>query len=261
MSLAFLAPPPQRASLLELDPSLAELLPPDRRRAAVAALRVDVRQLRRGALDMGRFEAASPSHVGLFIAEGIVMREVQLGETASAELLGAGDLIRPWNLAGGGELLETPVRWSVVSDDVRAAVLDRRLAAELVHYPEVNVALFDRLNARASRLAVTQAISQLQRVDMRLLALFGHLAERWGRMTPGGVVVPLCLSHRMLGQLVGARRPTVSSAVSQLGRSGDLARRPDGSWLVRPQPAVQTAEPARHVAPRRAVMISGSAAA
>jgi CRP/FNR family transcriptional regulator, cyclic AMP receptor protein len=261
MSLAFLAPPQHRASLLELDPSLGELLPPDRRRAAGASLRVDVRYLRRGPLDMDRFEAASPSNLGLLVADGIVMREVQLGETASAELLGAGDLIRPWNLAGGGELLDTPVRWSVVSEDLRAVVLDRRLAGELAHYPEVNVALFDRLNARASRLAVTQAISQLQRVDMRLLALFGHLAERWGRMTSDGVLVPLCLSHRMLGQLVGARRPTVSSAVSQLARAGDLSRRPDGSWLVRSQPSAQAAAPVRHVAPRRAVTISRFAAA
>jgi CRP-like cAMP-binding protein len=261
MPLAFIASPLLRASLLELDPSLGELLTPDRRRAATAALRVDVRQLRRGPLDMERFEAASPSNLGLLIADGIVMREVQLGETVSAELLGAGDLIRPWNLASGGELLQTPIRWSVVSDDVHAALLDRRLVAELANHPDVNVALFDRLNARASRLAVTQAISQLQRVDVRLLALFGHLAERWGRMTSDGVLVPLCLSHRMLGQLVGARRPTVSSAVSQLARTGELARRPDGSWLVRPAERARAATPVRPVAPRRAVTISGRAAA
>jgi CRP-like cAMP-binding protein len=259
MSLAFLASPPQRASLLDLDPSLAELLPPDRRRAADGALRVDVRHLRRGALDLERFASASPSNLGLLIVEGIVMREVLLGETVSAELLGAGDLIRPWTLAGGGELLETPIRWSVVSEDVRAAVLDRRLAVELARHPEVNVVLLDRVNARASRLAVTQAISQLQRVDVRLLALFGHLAERWGRMTPEGVVVPLWLSHRMLGQLVGARRPTVSTAVSQLARSGDLVRRADGSWLVRPTQSADAVEPARQVAPRRAVMASAAA--
>jgi CRP-like cAMP-binding protein len=261
MSLAFLASPPHRASLLDLDPSLAELMQSDRRRAAGAALRVDVRQLRRGALDLTRFESASPSNLGLLIVEGIVMREVLLGETVSAELLGAGDLIRPWTLAGGGELLQTPIRWSVVSEDVRTAVLDRRLAAELAHYPEVNVVLFDRVNARASRLAVTQAISQLQRVDVRLLALFGHLAERWGRMTPEGVLVPLWLSHRMLGQLVGARRPTVSTAVSQLARSGDLVRRPDGTWLVRPTAGEAAVPPARQVAPRRAVMTSVRAAA
>ncbi len=261
MSLAFLAPPPRRASLLARDPSLAELLAPDRRRAATAALQVDVRQLRRGALDLGRLESASPSNLGLLIVEGIVIREVLLGESASAELLGDGDLIRPWTLFGGGELLEAPVRHIVVSDHVTAAVLDRRFAAGLARYPEVYVALLDRVNARASRLAVTQAISQLQRVDMRLVALFGHLAERWGRMTSDGIVVPLCLSHRMLGQLVGARRPTVSSAVGQLARSGELSRRPDGSWLLRGELRGQATREARHVEPRRAVITGVPAAA
>ena len=51
-------------------------------------------------------------------------------------------------------------------------------------------------------------------------------------MTPEGVHVPLTLSHRMLGQLVGARRPTVSAAVSTLADTGELTRRADGSWLL-----------------------------
>jgi CRP/FNR family cyclic AMP-dependent transcriptional regulator len=55
-----------------------------------------------------------------------------------------------------------------------------------------------------------------------------------------GVVVPLALSHRVLGQLVGARRPTVSSAISELGRRGELLRRDDGSWVLKGEP---TGEP------------------
>jgi hypothetical protein len=98
------------------------------------------------------------------------------------------------------------------------------------------VAIIDRINERALRLAVTQAISQLNRVDRRLLALFWHLAERWGRMTGDGVALPMTLSHRMLGQLVGARRPTVSTALSELAERRELVRRPDGSWLLRGDP-------------------------
>jgi CRP/FNR family transcriptional regulator, cyclic AMP receptor protein len=50
------------------------------------------------------------------------------------------------------------------------------------------------------------------------------------------VVVPLALTHRILGQLVGARRPTVSTALSELAERGELVRRPDGSWLLRGDP-------------------------
>ena len=121
--------------------------------------------------------------------------------------------------------------WTVLSP-LTLAVLDRRFAAAMTHYPEITAALLDRLSERSLRLATTQAISQLTRVDRRLKALFWHLAERWGRVSGDGVIVPLALTHRLLGQLVGARRPTVSSALSELATRGELVRRPDGSWLL-----------------------------
>jgi hypothetical protein len=60
-----------------------------------------------------------------------------------------------------------------------------------------------------------------------------HLAERWGRMGPSGVVVPIELTHGALGRLVGARRPTVTLALGELARDGALVRRNDGSWVLR----------------------------
>ena len=73
-------------------------------------------------------------------------------------------------------------------------------------------------------------------MDRRLKALFWHLAERWGRVSGDGVIVPLALTHRILGQLVGARRPTVSTALTELAEREELTRRPDGSWLLRGDP-------------------------
>jgi hypothetical protein len=46
-----------------------------------------------------------------------------------------------------------------------------------------------------ARVAVAQAISQLNRVDRRLLAMFWHLAERWGRVTADGTAIPLTRSR------------------------------------------------------------------
>jgi hypothetical protein len=158
-----------------------------------------------------------------------------VADHVSAELLGPGDLVRPWQGSAGAGLLPVRAVWSVLST-VTLAVLDRRFAAEAARYPEITAALFDRLGERSLRLATTQAISQLTRVDRRLKALFWHLAERWGRVSGDGVVVPLALTHRILGQLVGARRPTVSTALSELAEREELVRRPDGSWLLRGDP-------------------------
>lgn len=131
-----------------------------------------------------------------------------IADQASGELLGPGDLVRPWRLKRHATLLPAEATWSVRSP-VILAVLDRRVADEAARYPEITAALLDRLSERSLRLATTQAISQLTGVDRRLTALFWHLAERWGRVSGGGRIVPLVLSHGGLGQLVSARRPTV----------------------------------------------------
>jgi hypothetical protein len=231
--------PPRSAgtgrSLLELDPELGQLLTPDRREAAEHELRVRVSTFPVGEWDGSRLADADPMHLGLLIAEGVLAREVVLGDTVSTELLGPGDILRPWHIEGPPELLSVVIRWNALSA-IRLALIDRRAAAALARYPEIGAVIVDRLSERGHRLGVTQAISQLNRVDRRLLALFWHLAERWGRVARDGIAVPLVLSHRLIGELIGARRPTVSSALAELARDGQLARRADGTWLLTGEP-------------------------
>jgi CRP/FNR family transcriptional regulator, cyclic AMP receptor protein len=221
--------------LLEADPELGALLTGNRRTEAERELVVRTHRLSVGPWDVTRLSGASGDHVGLLVLDGVLARELVVADHVSAELLGPGDLVRPWQGTTGAGLLPVQAVWSVLST-VTLAVLDRRFAAEAARYPEITAALFDRLGERSLRLATTQAISQLTRVDRRLKALFWHLAERWGRVSGDGVVVPLALTHRILGQLVGARRPTVSTALSELAERQELVRRPDGSWLLRGDP-------------------------
>jgi CRP/FNR family cyclic AMP-dependent transcriptional regulator len=226
--------------LLELDPDLGRMLSPDRRSEAANSLIIRTQNLREGPLDLARLQAISPSHIGLLVIDGVIAQEVLLGDTVSTELLGSGDVIRPWTVEEPVELLETEVRWTVLSE-VTAALLDRRVAIELCAYPEVYSGIVDRLSQQSARLATMKAISQMTRVDRRLIALFWHLAERWGRMTAQGLRIPLRLSHRQLGQLVGARRPTVSSALAELVRAGELRRQPDSTWLLPGDPVLPPA--------------------
>jgi CRP/FNR family transcriptional regulator, cyclic AMP receptor protein len=242
------------SSLLDLDPDLGQLLADDRRATARAQLQVEVHRLPAGPWSVDRMAGTNPEHVGLLLLEGVISREVVVADTVSTELLGPGDVLRPWALHGAEPLLQHQVRWNALTE-ARVAVLDRRFGARLTHWPEVNSVLIDRLNDRAQRLATTQAISQLNRVDRRLLALFWHLAERWGRITSEGVAVPLTLSHRMLGQLVGARRPTVSTAIGDLARRDELIRRSDGTWLLKGDPVGLPSEEAQRIVPIRRRLI------
>jgi hypothetical protein len=240
--------------LLDLDPDLGRLLSRGRTAEAQAELGVRVTLIPRGQWEAGRLAAAHPENVGLLLLDGMLAREVLIADTVSTELLGTGDIVRPWHEGEDASLLVFEVRWTALTD-VRLAVLDRRFAARLPRFPEVNAMLLERISDRAQRVAVSQAISQLNGVDRRLLALFWHLAERWGRITTEGVAVPLTLSHRMLAQLVGARRPTVSSALADLAGRHELARRGDGTWLLTGKPmGAPDADTARIIEHRRRLL-------
>jgi len=243
------------APLADVDPDLVAGLSPDRRSSARREVPVRVVTLPRGSWPIGE-AAVDGTHLGLLVVDGILGRELAADDVASIELLGPGDFLRPWDETAHSELLEAVVRWSVLAP-LRLAILDRHVAVRLALYPEIHAALLERCAARARRLAVLQTISQLNRVDRRVLTLLWHLAERWGRVTPNGVVLPLALSHRMLGQLVGARRPTVSTALAELVRSGEVARGECGTWVLTGGP-VGAPDPraVASVVPRRSMLAS-----
>ena len=240
---------PRQASLLDLDPDLGRQLAATRRED-VAQLIVRVHALDAGPWDGERLRGAGPEHLGLLLVEGLVAREVVLSDTVSCELLGPGDLVRPWSAEDSIRLLRGQVRWTVL-ERAGVAVLDRRFAAALTRFPEVNSVLVDRLAAQIQRLSLTQSIAQLHGVDRRLLLLFWRLAERWGRSTEDGVRLTLPLPRRLIAHLVGARRPTVSAALGALSARGLLVREGESWLLAGPPPGAPADAVAGIVAPRR----------
>jgi hypothetical protein len=50
------------------------------------------------------------------------------------------------------------------------------------------------------------------------------------------VVLPLALTHGWLANLVGAQRPSVTTALGHLTSAGRVERLDDGSWLLRGGP-------------------------
>ena len=151
------------------------------------------------------------------------------------ELIGHGDVMRPWQWDDEGSHVRAEVGW-VVLEPARLAVLDHGLVKRIVPWPQLGVELFNRGTRRAHHLAVALAIAYHQRVDDRLLLLLWHLAERRGRVHPDGDVVPLPLSHQRLADLIGAHRPSVTTAMGELTRAGTLSRRDDGDWVLHGAP-------------------------
>lgn len=178
--------------------------------------------------------------IGLLVLDGLLIRRVGIDGRFGSELLGQGDLLRPWQLAEAGSSVHPTTGWRVL-ETVRVAVLDAPVAQRLARYPELTGALVARALDRSRNFAVNMAIVHQPRVEVRLEMLFWHLADRWGRVGSDGVRLPMRLTHTVLADLVAARRPTVSTALAKLAQEGKVIHA-ESFWLVPGQPPCELLE-------------------
>ncbi|MGA9860199.1 MAG: helix-turn-helix domain-containing protein, partial [Solirubrobacteraceae bacterium] len=174
-------------------------------------------------------------HRGFMIIDGLLSRDVNVMGRTCVELLGVGDVLRPWQWDDDGSHVRAEVGWAVL-EPTDLAVLDHGLVMRMNPWPQLGLELFARGTRRAHSLAVALAISHHQRVDDRLLLTLWHLAERWGKVGSAGITVPLPLSHQRLAHLVGAHRPSVTTAMGDLVKAGSLSRSADGAWVLHGRP-------------------------
>ena len=216
--------------LLDLDGDLADALGEDVAARARDRIGVATIRLATGSWWPQSVAAAVRDPFALLVCDGLIVRELELAGTVTADLIGPGDIVAFGSV--GEPLLSTRTRWHV-SGEASVAILDDRVLPALHAWPALSSRLIERAARQAARAAEQRAISQLPRVELRIRALLWHLAERWGRIGSSGVVVPLELTHTAVGQLVGARRSTVTLALGELSREGSVIRRADGAWILR----------------------------
>jgi CRP/FNR family transcriptional regulator, cyclic AMP receptor protein len=174
-----------------------------------------------------RPDAAS---LGILILSGVIVIRIDTGERAHIELLGEGDVTRPWVGMAPDLALSADVTATVVSE-VRMAALDRPFALRTARWPEIQATLMERLIARSRRLSLQSAINGLTRIEERLELTLWQLASRFGRVTSDGYKLSLRLTHTQLAEVVAAQRPSVTTALVRLEQSGRLVRNHDG-WIL-----------------------------
>jgi CRP/FNR family transcriptional regulator, cyclic AMP receptor protein len=227
--------PASTISIVDADPDLADLLEDDQLERARLEARARVLQLWPGHWDAGEAVEPERHHRGFLIVDGLITRDVEVLGRQCVELLGHGDVMRPWHWDDEGSHVRAEIGWMVL-EPARLAVLDQQLVLRIAPWPKLGVELFNRGTRRAHALAVSLAIAHHPRVDDRLVLTLWHLAERWGRVSSAGVVVPLPLPHQRLADLVGAHRPSVTTALGELARAGQISRRESGDWVLHGAP-------------------------
>ena len=225
-------------SLVDADPDLADLLEEDSLERARREALARVKRLSPGEWDAPAAHEEAEHHRGFLIAEGLLSRTVDVLGRRCVELIGHGDVMRPWQWDDAGSHVRAEIGWTVL-EPATLAVLDHQLVLRIVPWPQLGLELFNRGTRRAHHLAVSLAIAHHQRVGDRLLLTLWHLAERWGRVHPDGIVVPLPLGHQRLADLVGAQRQSVTTAMGQLTRDGSVSRRESGEWVLHGDPPEQ----------------------
>jgi CRP/FNR family transcriptional regulator, cyclic AMP receptor protein len=220
--------------VLREDPDLADAIDPALASRAVREIVAATVRVPRGAWDPDGSGARIGAGIGLLVLQGRLLRSVGVDGRFGAELLGDGDLLRPWQGEDAIRTLGQITRWRVLQPS-RLAVLDEEAARRLAAYPQVTGRLVARALERSRHLSVNMAIVHQARVTIRLHMLFWHLADRWGRVRREGIVLPMHLTHSVLADLVAARRPTVSTSLSELSRQGLVVAR-DGEWLLSGEP-------------------------
>jgi CRP/FNR family transcriptional regulator, cyclic AMP receptor protein len=221
--------------LLDYLPDLAADIEGEEAGAVHRALRLPAIALSPGRCDMRAYEAdprVAGTPFGLVLIDGLLARQVTLaGRTSTSlycpvELLDArSDPDSPLLMAGA---ITCP-------DEAIVAVLDDRVLATMRRWPHIIARLFALTMRQLERSDVRSAVGKLERVEDRLLAFFWLLAERFGRRGPNGVTIDQPLTHEAIGQLIGARRSTVSLGLRALYEQGVLSRLEDGTWLLAPE--------------------------
>lgn len=214
--------------LLECDPELGDGLTPEERSLALTALPARVVSLERGEWSPG-VETPQTGHLGYLVLDGLLVRRVEVGDGSAIELLGRGDLLQPW-LEDASSFCTAS--WEVL-ERTSLAVLAPGMAQNLGRWPAIVAKLTERGIARSRSVAAEAAIASIVGIEERLMILFWHLAERWGEARADGVHVTVHLPHRLLAEMLGARRPSVTTALSELQDAGRLnSAASNGHWVL-----------------------------
>ncbi len=217
-------------------PDLDMFLPEAEREPALQLL-VPVCTIDAAHSDIDRLLAETGSFAASLV-DGMLVHRMRLNAQTGLRLLAPGEIIvRQSSFCSGAP---ESYGYTVVGE-ARVILFDDHLLLGARRCPRLLAALLLHVGQQAERATSQMMICQLPRVEDRVLAMMWFLADTWGRVTPAGTFLALRLTHQALGELVGARRPTVTLALKHL-TDRDALRRQQRGWLLLERPSWEVKE-------------------
>ena len=231
------------AGVLREDPGLARHLPPAEAQTATRLAVARVVSLPKGIFWPHERFPSEKGTLGMLLLDGMLLRGVAVTDRPTVEVLGPGDVFRPFELDPDPDaMVSGEVGWWALRP-ARVAVLDASFTRRMSGHPGVIAELAGRLSRRSAASSLRLALVGEPHLSVRLQRVLWQLAGRFGEAQAEGTLVRVPLCHMLLSWLVGARRPAVSRAIGELERAGRLARGPDGTWWLSQQRPEGLGEP------------------
>ena len=221
--------------LLEVDRALAATLDEPSRADAEARAVVDVIAVAPGEWTCQIHSQEWRRGLGLLVLEGLLAGDVEAGSRNFPELLGPGDLLRPWTYRPEfASSRSAPAKWDVLTR-TRFAVLDREATLRLAAWPEITGVLLDRTVERSRSLAVQFALRQEGRIEERVRFALWHLARRWGQVDGTRVILSLGpLSPLVIGRMASTTPASAAIAMQSLQDRGLVESLASGGLRLSP---------------------------
>lgn len=165
------------------------------------------------------FAEGEPGDRMYIILEG----KVKLGQTSSDGRESLLLILGPGEMFGELSLFDPGLRTSTataLTDAVVLALGNEQLRPWLAGRPEVAAALLQALARRLRRTNEAMADLVFSDVPGRVAKALMDLGEKFGEVTPDGLMVTHDMTQEELAQLVGASRETVNKALADFAQRG-----------------------------------------
>src|SRR4051795_2719206 len=126
--------PDKVISIVDADPELAELLDEREYEGARREALARVSRLSPGTWDAAAALERDAHHRGFLLVDGLMAREVDVLGRRCVELIGHGDVLRPWSWDAEGSHVQAEVGWQVL-EETSLAVLDHGLVGRFMPWP------------------------------------------------------------------------------------------------------------------------------